>query len=107
MNQEKQNDQVLVAGFAQLPKGTPVFELQKVIGCVLVVDTQTHIIEKATFTFIQAITNEFLATIVEGRSIMDDLEVITKDMEKKLLIPPQKATIQSFVSARNRYLEER
>lgn len=103
----KESDNVLVAGFAQLPKGTPVFELQKVIGCVLVVNSKTHIIEKATFTFIQSVTNEFLASLVVGRSIIEDLETITKDMEKKLLIPPQKATIQSFVSARNRYLEER
>lgn len=31
-------DCVLAAGFAQLPKGTTLYEIQKVIGCVLVID---------------------------------------------------------------------
>ncbi len=95
----------MVAGFAQLPKGTPIFEMQKTIGCILVVDPSTTVIKKATFTFIQDLTNEFASSLVVGHKLMDDIEKITQEIEGKLLIPPQRAVMQSIISARNRYLE--
>lgn len=98
---------ILVAGFAQLPKGTPLFEIQKLIGCILVINSETNIIEKATFTFIQDLTNDFAASLIIGRSIIDDVEKITKDIEQRLLIQPQKATLQAIISARTRYLDEK
>lgn len=103
----KNNDDthVLVAGFAQLPKGTPLFETQKVIGCILVIDSETDIIKKATFTFIQELTNEFSASLILGYSIVEEIDTIIKSMENKLIIPPQKAAIQAVISCRNRYLE--
>lgn len=102
-NNEEKN--VLVAGFAQLPKGTPLFETQKVIGCILVIDTETDVIKKATFTFIQELTNEFSSSLILGYSIVEEIDTIVKSMEDKLIIPPQKAVIQAVISARNRYLE--
>lgn len=104
MQREKNND-ILVAGFAQLPKGTPIFETQKVIGCIAVIDSETDIIKDATFTFIQDLTNHFSSSLIIGYSIKHDMDEIIQNIEEKLIIPPKKAVIQAVISARNRYLE--
>lgn len=103
---KKSDNQILVAGFAQLPKGTPVFEAQKSIGCILVVNKDTAVIEKATFTFIKDLTNEFISQLIIGYSLVDDIDQIIKEIEKKFLVPPQKAVAQSIISARNRFREQ-
>ncbi|SIA93537.1 Uncharacterised protein [Mycobacteroides abscessus subsp. abscessus] len=103
---EVKEKHVLVAGFAQLPKGTPVFEVQKTIGCILMVDTETNVIEDATFTFIQDLTNEFASALLLGKSL-DHTEEIIKDIEQKFIVPPQKAVIQALLSAKKSYLERK
>lgn len=102
---DKYKNHVLVAGFAQLPKGTPAFEMQKSIGCILIVNQDTAVIEKATFTFIKDLTNDFISSLLIGYSLVDDIDEILLNMEKKFLVPPQKAVAQSILSARNRYIE--
>lgn len=97
---------VLVAGFAQLPKGTPVFEMQKTIGCILMVDTETNIIVRATFTFIQDLTNDFASALLEGKSL-ENTEEIIKGIEQKFIVPPQKAVIQALLSAKKSYQERK
>ncbi|UAC47467.1 DUF3870 domain-containing protein [Bacillus aquiflavi] len=103
---EIKNSYILVAGFAQLPKGTPVFELQKTIGCVLVVDTETDSIIKATFTFLQDLTNEFISKLLKGKSLKKIEEVI-QDIERKFIVPPQKAVIQALLMAKKNYEERK
>ena len=51
---------ILSTGFAQLPKGTPLYEMQRIIACVLVIDTVEEIIVEASFSFIMNLTNEFI-----------------------------------------------
>ena len=104
MEHHNKND-ILVAGFAQLPKGTPIFETQKVIGCIVLIDRNTDMIKKATFTFMQDLTNEFSASLILGYSIRTDMDKIIENIEEKLIIPPKKAVIQAVISARNRYIE--
>lgn len=101
MNMKK--DHVLVAGFAQFPKGTPVYETQKVIGCILIIDKTTDIIVDASFTFILDMTNEFISSLVRGKCIKNGVEAIIKELEEKFLIPGQRAVIQSVIAAYERY----
>jgi hypothetical protein len=106
MSLELKDSYVMVAGFAQLPKGTPVFELQKTIGCILVIDTDTDIIVKATFTFLKELTNEFVGELLRGKSI-ENIDEIINEMENKFIIPPQKAAIQAVISAKKIYDERK
>ena len=99
------HNHVLVAGFAQLPKGTPAFETQKSIGCILVVDRETSVIEMATFTFVKDLTSEFISSLLIGYSLVDDIDDIVKEVEERFLVPPKKAIAQSIISARNRFVE--
>ncbi|MBK5502211.1 MULTISPECIES: DUF3870 domain-containing protein [unclassified Peribacillus] len=106
MSIEVKESYVLVAGFAQLPKGTPVFELQKTIGCILMVDTETDTIIKATFTFLQELTNEFVSELLRGKSLFNTDEIIV-DIEKRFIVPPQKAVIQALLTAKKSYQERK
>lgn len=105
MPSHAKENHILVAGFAQLPKGTPVFEMQKSIGCILIVDTETDIISDATFTFIQPLTNEFVSSLIKGKSL-DDIDEIIKEIENRFIVPPQKAVIQSLLMAKKSYDEK-
>ena len=100
------DNHVLIAGFAQLPKGTPVFEIQKTIGCILRVDLETDVVIEATFTFLQDLTNDFLAEILEGKSL-NNIEEMIKEIENKFIVPPQKAVIQALISAKKSYFERK
>lgn len=104
MNSEKKN-RILVAGFAQLPKGTTLHEIQKIIACVLIIDTENAIIERASFSFLMNVTNEFISSLVEGKSIENGIDHIVKDIEEYFHVPPQRAVIQSLRSAYDRYVE--
>ncbi len=96
---------VLVAGFAQFPKGTPVHEQYKVIGCILIIDITTDIVVEATFTFLIDTTRNFVSSIVTGQSLKNGITDIVKEVERRVHIPGQKALIQSIIAAYERYCE--
>jgi Domain of unknown function (DUF3870) len=96
---------ILVAGFAQLPKGTPVYELQKSIGCIMVIDMEKEVIEEVSFTFLKDLTNEFISGLIKGRSIKNGMDEIVQIIENRFIVPPQRAVIQAVLIAYNRYRE--
>lgn len=96
-------DTVLVAGFAQFPKGTPIYELHKVIGCILVIDKKQELIVDATFTFLMDTTRDFIKSLVCGKSVKDGIGSLIEEMESHLSFPGQKALIQAFINAYERY----
>ncbi|WP_048601759.1 DUF3870 domain-containing protein [Rubeoparvulum massiliense] len=105
MSIEIKDSYVLVAGFAQLPKGTPVFELQKTIGCILIVDTENDVVIHSTFTFLQPLTNHFIGALLQGKSLQKIDEIIT-EIENRFIVPPQKAVIQAMIAANKSYQEK-
>src|SRR5699024_3148189 len=97
---------VLTAGFAQFPKGTTVYETQKVIGCILVIHSKTNIITEANFTFISETTNKFIANLLVNQDISNGIEYMLDEMDEKILFPGKKALMQAVISAYNIYKEE-
>lgn len=98
-------DCVLAAGFAQLPKGTTLYEVQKTVGCVLIINKKTEIIEDASFTFVMELTNQFISSMIRGKSIKNGIDPIAEEIQKRFLVPPQRAIIQAIRSAYDRYCE--
>lgn len=105
ISENKESNHMLVAGFAQFPKGTPIFETQKVIGCILIIDLDTETIVDANFTFLRETTNQFIASLIRGRSIKHGVDELISEVEKRVLIPGQRALIQSIIKAYERYCE--
>jgi hypothetical protein len=102
---EFNENQVLAAGFAQLPKGSTLYEVQKVIGFVMIIDKTTDIIIDASFTFIMDLTNQFISHLVRGYDIKRGTEPLIERIREQFLAPPQGAIIQAIRAAFDRYLE--
>lgn len=97
---------VLTAGFAQMPKGTPLFEAYTMIGCVLIVDVEQEIIVDAGFTFLMEKTSEFLAELLRGLSIAKGSSEIQQIVTEHFLAPGQGAVLQAIRAAVDRYHEQ-
>lgn len=96
---------ILSTGFAQLPKGTPMSEMQKVFACSLVIDRQESVIVDASFTFLMGLTEEFLRGLVIGRKLPEDWHDLQKEVRERFLTPTQGAILQAIHAAIDRYTE--
>lgn len=96
---------ILSTGFAQLPKGTPMSDMQKVFACSLVLDREESIVVDASFTFLMGLTEEFLRGLVIGRKLPEDWNELQKDVRLRFLTPTQGAILQAIHSAMDRYIE--
>ncbi|HHU6751062.1 TPA: DUF3870 domain-containing protein [Staphylococcus pseudintermedius] len=98
-----ENNTILVTGFAQLPKGTPLYELHRHIACVLEIDVDTGIIKDASFNFILSTTNQFLSNLVIGYCLHDGIVQLSQMIKAKFISGEQKALIQSISACFDRY----
>ena len=96
---------ILSIGFAQLPKGTPMSDMQKVFACSLVMDLEKSIVVDASFTFLMGLTEEFLRGLVIGRKLPEDWNDLQKEIRSRFLTPTQGAILQAVHSAMDRYME--
>lgn len=69
MAEWKNKNTVLTAGFAQIPKGTTLYEVSTMVGCVLIIDADDGVICDASFTFVMDKTSEFLVSLLVGKSV--------------------------------------
>lgn len=98
-------DNIIVTGFAQLPKGTTLYERNKIVGCVLVINYKKRIIEDAEFTFVADLTNFYLSSMLKGYEMKNGILPIINLVKKHCLIPSQGAIIQAIRSAWDRFEE--
>lgn len=97
---------ILVTGFAQLPKGTPLTEMQKIFACSLVIDRTDGTIVDASFTFLMELTENFLKQLVIGKKFPEDWEEIQYQINDQYLVHTQGAVIQALRVAFERYQEK-
>ncbi|MFC8689645.1 DUF3870 domain-containing protein [Brevibacillus porteri] len=95
----------LVTGFAQLPKGTPLSESQKIFATTLIIDRTDGRIVDASFTFLMSLTEEFLRGIVIGKKLPDDWDQLQNQINEQYLVPTQGAVIQALRVAIERYTD--
>ncbi|MFY0542892.1 DUF3870 domain-containing protein [Brevibacillus sp. H7] len=98
---------VLAAGFAQIPKGTTLYEVSTMVGCVLIIDVENEEICDASFTFVMDKTSDYLAGLLRGKSIADGLGDIPQVIQERFLAPGQGAVLQAIRAAVDRYHEMR
>lgn len=99
------DDNILITGFAQLPRGTTLYERNKIIGVVLVINTKTEVIEDAEFTFVADLTNFYLSSLVKDYNLKKGIVPLLDKVKKHCHIPSQGAIIQAIRSAWDRYQE--
>lgn len=96
---------VLAAGFAQIPKGTTLYEVSTMVGCVLIIDIDDQVICDVGFTFVMEKTSEYLADLIRGKSIANGLGEINQAIQERFLAPGQGAVLQAIRAAVDRYHE--
>ncbi|MHB8156383.1 MAG: DUF3870 domain-containing protein [Desulfocucumaceae bacterium] len=96
---------ILVTGFAQLPKGTTMYEQYKVIGAALLVNLDTSEILDADITFTAELPNKFIKSIIKGYYLNQGLEPLMGELKGRFKTPSQGAVIQAIRSAYERYIE--
>ncbi|MFM1653375.1 DUF3870 domain-containing protein [Brevibacillus sp. B_LB10_24] len=96
---------VLVAGFAEIPKGTSMYEVYKLVGCVMVINRDTDIIEDISFSFVMDMTNEFVSHQLRGMSVKNGLGEAKEKLKSTMLVPGQGAILYALQQAYDRYCE--
>ncbi|GAB6152154.1 hypothetical protein JCM17380_09040 [Desulfosporosinus burensis] len=96
-------DFVLVTGFAQTPKGTPLNETLKYISAILVIDRKTNCIVESDFGVISKLTNQFLQTTINGYCVDEPFEDFVTKTKQCISVPSLGAIQQAVKSAIDRY----
>lgn len=100
------NNKILVSGFAQTPKGIPANHSYKYIGVILLIDKDTHLIEKVDFSVIfSELTKEVLKENIKGFYINDSFSDFCEEIKKNISIPSIGAILQAVRAAIERYKE--
>lgn len=96
---------VLVAGFAEFPKGTTLYEVYKMISCVLIINSDNETIEDVSFSFVMDKTNQFISGQLRGISLKDGITEAKEKIRASMLIPGQGAVLYALQQAYDRYCE--
>lgn len=96
---------ILVTGFAQLPKGTTMYEQYKVIGVALLIDLDTSEILDSDITFVAELPNRFVKSIITRYYLNQGLDPLIDELKGRFKTPSQGAVIQALRAAYDRYIE--
>ena len=96
---------IMSTGFAQLPKGTPLSEMQKVFACSLVFDRLEGRVVDASFTFLMDLNENFMRGLIIGRELPDEWHALQQCIRERFLVPTQGVVIQAIRASIDRYLE--
>lgn len=99
------DNNMLITGFAQLPKGTTLFEQNSIMAVALIINHEEKVIEDAEFTFVTDLSNYYLSSLIKGMSIKHGMDSVYERIRKHCQIPSQGAVIQALRSAWDRYQE--
>ncbi|WP_020007705.1 DUF3870 domain-containing protein [Salinicoccus albus] len=105
MTLEKLNT-ILVTAYAKAPQGSSMYEIYKHAGIVLEIDTTSHEIVDAEFTFITNLAQNFFQKLIIGYDISVDLTPLIKRIEQHYLAPSSDSVIVALKSAQKRYMEK-
>lgn len=96
---------ILFGGNSLPPSGVPLFEAYKQIGCIIYVNINTHVIEDASFTTVNPLTNQFLRDILIGYNLKDGILPLVQEFRERLQLVAQKAFIKALEACYHRYLD--
>ncbi|WP_134702784.1 DUF3870 domain-containing protein [Ammoniphilus sp. YIM 78166] len=103
----KTQDTILVTGFAQVPKGTTLYEIYKTMAVAMVINLKTEVIEDAEFTCTTDLMNYYLSDLVKGYDLKQGINPLLDTVKKHCIIPSQGALVQALRSAWDRYQESK
>ncbi|MGX9132947.1 DUF3870 domain-containing protein [Rummeliibacillus sp. JY-2-4R] len=97
---------ILVTAYAKAPQGTAMYENYKHAGIVLEIDSETHKIIDAEFTFITNLAQNFFKRLIIGYDFSSNLDKLVERIEMHYFAPSTGSVIVALKSAQKRYLEK-
>ncbi|KJS46082.1 DUF3870 domain-containing protein [Desulfosporosinus sp. BICA1-9] len=105
MDEQYPPKSVLVAGYAQVPKGSANYEQHKVIVVTLVVDLETSIIVDAGVNIDWDVINKFLRSKAIGLQLDNGIEGYVQSIRSMASFSAIESFIQAFKICYERYIE--
>lgn len=87
---------VIVSGHAIAPKGTVLYERNKLVTVALEIDWETGIVLNAETTFITSICNDFIKRLIIGKSILTDYDYVRKEINDNFNVDSKKSLIKAL-----------
>ncbi|WP_083476569.1 DUF3870 domain-containing protein [Moorella stamsii] len=93
---------VIVTGHAMAPKGTVLYERNKLISVAVEIDWESGEILNVDSTFATSLCNNFLRYLLVGKNILEK-DKIRKEIEDNFLVTSQKSLLKALEMVRERY----
>lgn len=94
---------VFITGVAKPAKDDPIASIYEVFFISLIVDKNTDRIVNIACNTASNMTGDFIRSLLIGRNIVNDLEVMEEEIRNRFFGLVQKALIVSLKDAYNRY----
>lgn len=93
----------MFTGNAKLPSGNALYEMLKVISCVIIVDLKTSTIIDASFTTLSPTANNYIRSLVIGYVLNGGFQPLANRLDRHLHLTSKKSFIKSLEVAYQRY----
>ena len=97
---------ILLGGSANAPKGTGVHSVYHVISVSMLVNRETHCIEKAKLNVPSPLTQEYFSDLVTGFCVLDAPDELYQKIKKNILTTSTGAIIQAMKMVFLRYKDK-
>ncbi len=95
---------ILVVGQAKPSKDDAIYNLHGEFYISLVLDRESGEIQDMDCNTILEVTKKFVASMLIGKSIRDDVQVMEKEIKERYFALTQKPLIACIKDAHNRYM---
>ncbi len=95
-------NKIFVSGYARLPHGITASELYTVMCVGLLINTKTHIIEKAECSLVTELAKNFFEEIVTGKNI-NDIDIIIEELNESYYGSAKKSLISCLKLCNEKY----
>lgn len=94
---------IIVTGHAMAPKGTVLYERNKLISIAVEIDWESGEILNVDSTFATALCNDFLRYLLVGKNLLKEEDKIIKEIENNFIVTSQKSLLKALEIAGERY----
>ena len=96
---------VFISGYSQAPKGTKLSEHGQIVGVMLEVSRESHVIVNAECTFVTDLAKDYFRHLIVGFNLMDDIDEIIESVNHNFYIPTSNALGVALTVAHQRYAD--
>lgn len=94
---------VLIGGYAQPPRDTAVMFTSHTLYCQLLINKSSHCVVECYFNLPSPLARDFIAEIVRGHCMDDDLEPLLETIRKSAFLLVTNSIIHALRNAMERY----